>query len=101
MKRQSISSRSGDVEQNPLMAIFLMTSAMLLLPVMDITAKYLSAELPTLEGHIRPIFLSASDQPCHCIGHRPPHAPEGQATGRELPARHSSGHGIALFSSLR
>ncbi|MEQ8373944.1 MAG: DMT family transporter, partial [Roseibium aggregatum] len=49
MKRQSISSRSGDVEQNPLMAIFLMTSAMLLLPVMDITAKYLSAELPTLE----------------------------------------------------
>ena len=49
MKRQSSSSQAGDVEQNPLTAIFLMTSAMLLLPVMDITAKYLSAELPPIE----------------------------------------------------
>ncbi|TYC67709.1 DMT family transporter [Stappia sp. BW2] len=49
MKRQSSSSQTEGVEQNPLTAILLMTSAMLLLPVMDITAKYLSADLPPLE----------------------------------------------------
>lgn len=35
--------------QNPLTAIALMSSAMLIVPVMDIIAKYLSAELPPLE----------------------------------------------------
>ena len=39
----------GPVEQNPLAAIFLMCSAMLMLPVMDVAAKYLSSDLPTLE----------------------------------------------------
>ncbi|WP_208977786.1 DMT family transporter [Labrenzia sp. 011] len=37
------------VDQNPLLAIALMSSAMLILPVMDITAKYLSQDLPPLE----------------------------------------------------
>ncbi|GAB4514154.1 MAG: DMT family transporter [Roseibium sp.] len=40
---------SGSVDQNPLLAIGLMSSAMLLVPVMDITAKYLSSDLPPLE----------------------------------------------------
>ena len=37
------------VEPNPLLAIFMMTSAMLVVPIMDITAKYLSSDLPALE----------------------------------------------------
>ncbi|WP_428687586.1 DMT family transporter [Roseibium sp.] len=37
------------VDQNPLLAMLLMSSAMLLLPVMDIAAKYLSASLPPIE----------------------------------------------------
>jgi len=49
MKRLTPSPTTGAVDQNPIAAIFLMSSAMLLLPVMDITAKYLSAELPTME----------------------------------------------------
>lgn len=40
---------STGVDQNPLCAIFLMTVAMLIVPVMDIIAKYLSATLPPLE----------------------------------------------------
>lgn len=40
---------STGVDQNPLYAIFLMTVAMLIVPVMDIIAKYLSATLPPLE----------------------------------------------------
>lgn len=40
---------SEAMEQNPLFAIFLMSSAMLIVPVMDIIAKYLSAALPPLE----------------------------------------------------
>lgn len=40
---------SATVDQNPLYAIFLMTVAMLIVPIMDIIAKYLSAELPPLE----------------------------------------------------
>ena len=42
-------ARNATVEQNPLLAILLMSSAMLIVPVMDIIAKYLSAELPPLE----------------------------------------------------
>ena len=60
MKRQSSSSQAGDVEQNPLTAIFLMTSAMLLLPVMDITAKYLSAELPPIEVTFGRFFFQSA-----------------------------------------
>ncbi|MEO9527510.1 DMT family transporter [Roseibium sp.] len=37
------------VDQNPLAAIALMSSAMLIVPVMDIIAKYLSTDLPPLE----------------------------------------------------
>ncbi len=37
------------VEENPLLAILLMTSAMLIVPIMDVIAKYLSAALPPLE----------------------------------------------------
>ncbi|MFB9171877.1 DMT family transporter [Roseibium salinum] len=40
---------AGGIDQNPLLAIFLMSSAMLMIPVMDIIAKYLSMELPPLE----------------------------------------------------
>jgi len=40
---------SEAMEQNPLLAIFLMSSAMLIVPVMDIIAKYLSSALPPLE----------------------------------------------------
>lgn len=43
------SSAGAAVEQNPLQAIFLMTSAMLIVPIMDIIAKYLSAYIPALE----------------------------------------------------
>lgn len=42
------SSAAAD-DQNPLIAIALMSAAMLVLPTMDITAKYLSADLPTVE----------------------------------------------------
>ncbi|WP_422375036.1 DMT family transporter [Roseibium sp.] len=40
---------SRTIEQNSLLAILLMSSAMLIVPVMDIIAKYLSADLPPLE----------------------------------------------------
>ncbi|WP_299810974.1 DMT family transporter [uncultured Roseibium sp.] len=40
---------SVHMDQNPLLAIALMSSAMLIVPVMDIIAKYLSADLPPLE----------------------------------------------------
>ena len=40
---------TATVDQNPLLAILLMTVAMLIVPVMDIIAKYLSAALPALE----------------------------------------------------
>jgi len=40
---------SGPIEQNNLAAIGLMSSAMLIVPLMDIIAKYLSASLPPLE----------------------------------------------------
>ncbi|MHA7774282.1 DMT family transporter [Roseibium sp. M-1] len=49
MKRLSPSPTAGSDDQNPLTAILLMSSAMFLLPVMDITAKYLSATLPPIE----------------------------------------------------
>jgi drug/metabolite transporter (DMT)-like permease len=39
----------ASIEQNPLLAIFLMTSAMLIVPIMDIIAKFLSVDLPPLE----------------------------------------------------
>ena len=42
-------SARATVENNPLFAIFLMTTAMLIVPVMDIIAKYLSSALPALE----------------------------------------------------
>lgn len=45
----SRATASASIEQNPLQAILLMTLAMLIVPVMDIIAKYLSAELPALE----------------------------------------------------
>ncbi|WP_208987287.1 DMT family transporter [Roseibium marinum] len=37
------------MDQNPFLAIILMTVSMLLLPVMDTIAKYLSSDLPTVE----------------------------------------------------
>jgi len=43
------SPAAAAMEQNPLLAILLMSSAMLIVPVMDIIAKYLSADLPPLE----------------------------------------------------
>lgn len=42
-------SARAPVEPNPLFAIFLMTTAMLIVPIMDIIAKYLSSALPALE----------------------------------------------------
>ncbi|MEP1931811.1 MAG: DMT family transporter [Roseibium sp.] len=42
-------TQSRQVDQNPLLAIFLMTAAMLIIPVMDIIAKYLSTDIPPLE----------------------------------------------------
>lgn len=39
----------ASVDPNPMFAIFLMTSAMLIVPIMDIIAKYLSSALPALE----------------------------------------------------
>lgn len=42
-------AETGLTEQNPLVAILLMSSAMLMVPLMDITARYLSSALPPLE----------------------------------------------------
>lgn len=42
-------SAKVSADQNPLQAILLMTSAMLIVPIMDIIAKYLSSDLPALE----------------------------------------------------
>jgi drug/metabolite transporter (DMT)-like permease len=45
----TMAAGSGHMEQNPFQALLLMTCAMLIVPVMDIIAKYLSASLHPLE----------------------------------------------------
>ncbi len=47
----------GHVEQNPLQAILLMSCAMLIVPVMDIIAKYLSTSLHPLEVTLGRFFF--------------------------------------------
>ncbi len=49
MTQHSNSPQAETVDQNPLLAILLMVAAMVLLPIMDVTAKYLSASLPPVE----------------------------------------------------
>ncbi|QDG79171.1 DMT family transporter [Labrenzia sp. PHM005] len=48
---------SGHIEQNPLQALLLMSCAMLIVPVMDIIAKYLSASLHPLEVTLGRFFF--------------------------------------------
>lgn len=61
----STGADAGHTDQNPLQAVLMMSAAMLIVPIMDIIAKYLSASLHPIEVTFgRFVFQSAV---CLCI----------------------------------